>query len=108
MCHPRDRHAKTLSQYKTTCDDKVIVDVTSPSVGSQLYPGQQEMLVILRREHLLLLPVFLGHHLLHLRLLTKKQQTKWQVILFILCKISTIFVTDLYLDTEGGGLSLNV
>jgi len=52
-------------------NDKVIVCVTSPSAVSQLYSGQQEVLVIFRGEHLLLPPLFLGHDLLHLGLLTE-------------------------------------
>lgn len=56
------------------CNDKVAVRVTSPSAVSQFDSCQQEVLVIFRGEHLLLPPLFLGHDLLHLGLLTETRE----------------------------------
>lgn len=43
---------------------------TSPPAVSQFHSSQQEVLVVFGGEHLLLPPLFLGHDLLRLGLLT--------------------------------------
>lgn len=47
-----------------TLRTKVLEIQASPSVGSQLHATQQEVLIIFRGQHLLLLPVLLGYNLL--------------------------------------------
>lgn len=75
-------HVKTQGNtWNSMCHEKVLVCEISPSAVRQLHPGQQEVLVILGREHLLLLPLLLGHDLLHLGLLTESGRQEHQLIL---------------------------
>lgn len=66
---------------------------SSPSVGSQLHSTQQEVLVVFRGQHLLLLPVLLGYHLLRLCFLAEKK-AEMEEIDFISCSFSFFTLWD--------------
>lgn len=66
---------------------------SSPSVGSQLHSTQQEVLVVFRGQHLLLLPVLLGYHLLRLCFLAEKK-AEMEESDFISCCFSFLTLWD--------------
>lgn len=59
--------------------------ISSPSVGSQLHSTQQEVLVVFRGQHLLLLPVLLGYHLLRLCFLEEKKAEMEEIDFISFC-----------------------